>query len=87
MLTIWKYPLLVTDEQTIEVPYEARFLTVQKQDKQPVLWALVDPKNHKISKTIHIFGTGHEIPRDIGSYISTFQMHEGMLIFHVFEGV
>jgi len=85
---IWKFPLKVTDRQSIIMPKEAKILTIQNQNGSPCLWALVDPKAEKEDRTIEIFGTGHAIRYDMGvsrKYISTFQMEGGGLVFHAFE--
>jgi hypothetical protein len=87
MQTIYKYPLLILDEQEIEVPQGASFLTVQMQHGQPCLWALVDNERPMSKRKVLIRGTGHPCDdiRDY-SYLSTFQMKGGELIFHAFEG-
>ena len=38
---IWKYPLEVTDEQTLMLPRSARALSVAAQNDTLTLWALV----------------------------------------------
>ena len=86
--TIWKYKLEVTDGQNIIMPKGAEILTVQMQDENPCLWALVDPTADTEIRFIEIFGTGNPILSDMGvsrEYISTFQMLGGKLVFHAFE--
>ena len=86
--TIWKYELEITDNQNILMPISAEILTVQMQDGTPCLWALVNPKAETESRFLEIFGTGHPVSCDLGSarkYISTLQMSNGELVFHVFE--
>ncbi len=85
MLTIWKYPLQVTDEQTIMMPRDTRILTVQTQDDQPCLWAFVDNSREREPRKIRIYGTNHEIDETPTDYIGTFQVSGGSLVFHVFE--
>lgn len=86
MITIWKYPIEITDEQTIKMPMGARILTVQMQGPQCCIWALVDPSKPMAERHIRTHGTGHEIPLGITTwaYIGTIQSHGGALIFHVF---
>lgn len=86
MSTIWKYELQGTDLQVVEMPLGARLLTVQVQDAQPCLWALVDPTADTGPRRIRIFGTGHPIAPSPASlrFIATFQLH-GVLVFHAFE--
>jgi len=83
MKTIWKYTLNVTNSQSIEIQKGAFVLTVQLQNKELQLWALVDPEEKTEHIHIHIYGTGHPIHKETLEYISTFQ--EGSLVFHVFK--
>lgn len=86
MKQIWKYSLRTIDRQTLQVPAGAKILTVQVQRGEPYLWALVDPAaDHPSNINIAVFGTGHNIPDDIGEYIGTFQLLNSELIFHVFK--
>ncbi len=86
---IWKYKLGVINSQIIVMPSDAQLLSVQVQNDQPCLWALVDPKKAEVEdRTIEIVGTGQEIHYDMGnaiSFIDTFQLSGGALVFHVFE--
>lgn len=84
--TIWKYRLKVTDEQLLEMPIGAEILTVQVQDGEPCLWALVDPDAVRENRKIYIFGTGNPLLNSISilKYISTFQQLSGKLVWHVF---
>ena len=85
-MRIWKYQLNVIDEQQLFLPADAKILTVQTQRGTPCLWALVNEENTaKELRKIAIYGTGNPIPDDPGEYIATFQMHNGDLVFHVFE--
>lgn len=84
MKTVYKYPLFILDEQDIEMPDSANILTVQMQNGEPCLWALVDTSNHPSVRKILIRGTGHDAD-GMGRYISTFQMKGGALVFHAFE--
>ena len=81
--TIWKFPLEVTDEQTVQVPEGAQLLSVQTQYGKPCLWALVDPQAEKKPCVIQTYGTGHPVTH-IDMYLSTYQMEGGALVFHVF---
>lgn len=92
MSTIWKYDLEVTDTQVLRLPRGAEFLTVQYQFQGsrgcPRLWALVDPEQPPEKYTIYTFGTGHTIANAEGlSYIGTYQLMDGELVFHVFSEV
>ena len=47
MLTIFKYPIPIKDHSILELPKDARILTVQIQRGMPQLWALVDSETEK----------------------------------------
>lgn len=84
MRTIYKYPIELKEEQTIEVHSGAFFFNAQMQNGIICLWAEVFT-THRIEKTkIRIFGTGHEIPNELRlNPIATIQMDS--LVYHVFE--
>ena len=86
METIWKFKLEVTGKQLIEVPTGAIALSVQTQNNDPCIWALVNPSNPKENRAIEIFGTGNPIRQGERSFIGTFQLSNG-LVFHVFENI
>lgn len=83
MKAIWKYPLEITDVQTIMMPVDAAVLTVQVQNDQPCIWAMVYTDSEKVQKTVRMYGTGHPIDT-MGVWVGTFQVHGGRLVFHVF---
>lgn len=88
-ISVYKYRLAVEDEQTIELPYNAKLLEVAEQHGEWCLWALVDPTAPTKPRTLRIAGTGHPIERNVFNYahISTFMMRGGALVFHAFEVV
>lgn len=87
MQTIWKFNLVVTDRQRIEMPAGSQILCVQTQDNQPRLWALVDLSEGNLTqmRMIEIHGTGNPIPEGRRRYVGTFQ--QGMFVWHVFEAL
>ncbi len=84
-MTIWKFPLRITDEQIIELPDVHQFLAVQVQNGVPCIWAAVDPDKPRVLRTIRIVGTGHHLTdfEKLG-YVGTFQVNGGALVFQVF---
>ena len=83
-MQIWKFPLEIDDLVSVEMPFGARVLTIQVQNGQPCLWALVEPRNTSDGTTqLRIVGTGHDFDGK-GEYIDTFQLMDGALVFHVF---
>lgn len=89
MKKIYKYPLEITDTQFVELPLGAKILTVQIQGNQLCLWAMVNalPEAIKKNRRIVIIGPGYPVPTGELEYISTFQVMDGSLIFHVFENI
>jgi len=88
MLSIFKYPVLIQDHFTLELPKDAKILTVQTQRGTPQLWAMVDSETEKEKRYFRLTGTGHPLGDDylrIINYIGTFQMVNGTLVFHLFE--
>lgn len=86
MSVIWKYPL---DEKIsrLEIPRDARLLTVQSQRGTPTLWARVNPDAPTERRIIAGIGTGEDIIESPGNpltYISTVQTAGGF-VWHFFE--
>ena len=86
-MRIWKWPIQITDRQTVMMPAGAQVLTVQTQGGQPQLWALVDEMQDapKTPRKFAVYGTGNSLPENPGRYITTFQQYGGDLVWHVFE--
>ena len=86
MKRIFKYPLAVTDEQTIDIIYPARILSVKEQNDVLVLYAVVeDIPGWKYQKVkVFIRGTGNPMSdAEDAYYIDTVLMANG-LVWHVF---
>jgi hypothetical protein len=88
MRSIFKYPIQITDVQTLSMPEAAEILTVQIQDGVPCLWAIVDTQVVNQERVIEVFGTGRPLHQDMGIsrvYIGTVQ--ERPFVWHVFERI
>ncbi len=83
-MTIWKFPLESTDEQTITVPAINRPLCVQVQHGKPCLWMMVNPLSDLIKVRVRIFGTGHGGVTPEMDYVGTYQLSGGMTVLHMF---
>lgn len=85
MQTIWKFP--VSPEMKVQLPADAVVLTIQAQFGEPQMWVLLDPDAPKVDRCFRAFGTGHPIESTltVWNYVGTFQIHDGALVFHVFE--
>lgn len=89
-MTIWKFPLELTDTQQVEMPIGTQILTAQIQNGSIMLWGIVpDDEVNKCSTmllTIEIHGTGSTTRSPHGlTYIGTVQSHDGMFVWHVFR--
>jgi hypothetical protein len=86
MKKIFKYVLKTTDVQSVEMPKGAEILSIQTQNDDPCIWALVDPEQEMEYRIFRIFGTGHDVMGDDTlNYIGTYQQYGGSLVFHCFE--
>lgn len=82
MITIWKFPLKITREQTLSVPENPKPLHVGLDpDGTPCLWCQVLTTNAVVDMPVAICGTGHHVPQD-GTYRGTFI--QGAFVWHVF---
>ena len=87
MKTIHKYDVQVADQFKLELPRGATIMSVQVQREVPRMWVLVDKDEDRVEeRTFRVIGTGHPIDdeKDL-MFVGTFQIHGGMLVFHLFE--
>ena len=87
--TIWKY-VLMPEKLTISIPEKATILTARELGDEICVWAEVIPGRPLETRTFEIFGTGYDIPVDMGvdrKYIGTALLYGGTLIFHVYERI
>lgn len=86
MKTIYKYELSVEDEQIIEMPYLHQILSLQVQYGKPCIWVLVDLSVSTMENVKFVtYGTGHQVKPEIDKYVGTYQLNDGLLVFHVFK--
>ncbi len=85
-MNIFKYQFEVTDSMTVLMPEGAKILSVQVQRGVPCIWAEVDPTAPIVERNFEIRGTGHNVGQ-VGSFIATFQLENGSLVFHIFDSV
>lgn len=94
--TVYKYPIMGSIENDgngdyfdISLPPDAVPLCVQCQYGEPQMWVrlrseLVD--NYVRPVRFYICGTGHTLHPNAGKHLDTFQVKDGSLVFHIFEG-
>lgn len=85
MRTIFKYPLIATDDQIVMVKSPAIVRSVQMQGEKLCLWAEVNTEGADYPLHICIRGTGHPMKGNEGDFIGTVQMDSLGLVFHIFE--
>lgn len=86
MKRIYKYPIPITDEFTVELPEDIEILTFQTQHNKPYIWAIIDPERKFETVSFKLFGTGHPVEdTDTLKYIGTAQTEGGMLVWHLFK--
>ena len=86
-LTIFKFPIQITDDIYIEMPSVVRVLCVAVQPGYgPCVWVLVEPETPYRRRHLRIAGTGHPLSAtETDTYVGTFQIEGGRLVFHLFD--
>ncbi len=87
MKTVWKYelPNPPEDRFSVDAPQGAKWLTVQNQAGQLVMWALVNPDSPKVKHHFVWAGTGHRFElTSTANHVGTIQDLQGALIWHIF---
>lgn len=86
--TIYKYPVMISDEVEVLMPRSARILHVAQQplavgDLQ--VWAHIDKREPMVVRKLRIYGTGHDMPGEPGRFIGTVLFNGGALVWHVYD--
>lgn len=83
---VYKYGLQPNSQ--INLPKNAKILTVAVQNEEVFLWAKVNPDELEMeTRTFFSFETGHDMPTHIEmDFIGTVFFQNGM-VFHVFEQI
>lgn len=84
-MVIWKFNLEPAAVQTIEMPDGCKILSAQRQGEDIYIWAACDEAASKSERHFLTVGTGAPMPEYEVDYISTVQLFDGRLVFHVFE--
>ena len=75
MLTIYKYPVSSEKYISLDMPAGAKILSVQEQDEETQIWALVNPENQTATRDFATFETGALISEEESRlhFIGTYQ--------------
>lgn len=83
MITIYKYPIRIADEQSVQMPKGAKIIRADTDlDGVPCIWAKVDTNRDPEFRLVFVHGTGHPIPSG-REYVGSFK-HEDRFVWHVF---
>jgi len=89
MITVWKWDIPWrggSDEFGLNMPRGARLLSVQRQNGEPRLWAMVDTDEATEIRWFLLAGTNRPVPRPGEmEYIGTVLLLADTLVLHVFE--
>lgn len=90
MKTIYKYPVPIQEEFTLELPVDHKILSFQEQNGLLYIWCLVNTDSKVFSPTFYLFGTGQDLSdysyriQSYLSFVGTVQLDKGTLVFHLF---
>lgn len=83
MRTVYRYPLLVTDVQTITGPGLSRVIAVDNRRGELEAWAEVDDAQPVDSRRVYVVGTGNPRMHDSDAdYIG--HVIDGPFVWHVY---
>ncbi len=84
MKRVFKYDAPVGYHLIIQMPRGAEILSLHVQRNVPRIWALVDPSAEIENRHFAVVATG-DIAPDGASFVGTFLLDGGDLVFHLFE--
>ncbi len=87
MKTIYKVPLMIAGDATVNLQRGAKILCVQMQNEVPTMWYECDTAEPLEPRRILMYGTGQQMWEGDGRgpYLGTLQV--AVYVFHVYEGV
>ena len=85
MVTIHKYRLEIANQQRVTMRKGAKVLCVHNNPSGPCIWALVDTDEPMEKRTFFILETGKPCVWNADTYVGTFDMLGGRIVYHVFD--
>lgn len=88
MIVVWKYPIELTDDIIkLSLPQASQILDVDVQYNSINMWVKHESDNIKENRYFKWFGTGQPIDMTNLEFVKTLILHDGQLVFHLFEVV
>lgn len=84
-MKIFKQTLKIEDTQTLLLPFNSKILSLQTQRGIPVIWYECEEQNSLTPFVLDTYPTGANLPENHGTYIGTYQLQDGDLVFHVYK--
>lgn len=85
MKVIYKYLIAIEDYQQIDMPEEAKIISLQIQNDMPCIWVEVDTSKRQSPRPFFLYGTGQPIGDISQIHIGSFQLLGGKLVYHLYE--
>lgn len=85
-MVVYKYNLPVEDVSIIKIPMGSQLLSVEEQNGEIVVYALIPDSRHIVMVDVkfRVAGTGHSVDyRDTKNFLGTVRIRE-KFFFHVF---
>lgn len=85
MKTIWKFEIDFSNKKVM-MPVGCKILSTQIQSDIICIWAEVDTGEIQEEVIFEVFGTGHELPQNMGisrEYVGTVQI--GPTVWHIYK--
>ena len=85
MKVVYKYKIPIQDYISLSLPVNAKIIKFDSQNNDPYIWVLVTLEKELEERKFRLAGTGHDIRENNLKYIDTTIMHDGQLVWHLFE--
>ncbi len=85
-MTIHKF-LATNGQFTLDLPPNAKFLSVAVKNERPVMWFLLEPAYSETfqRRKFCAYVTGDMMPDDPGTFLGTVLLDGGAFVLHIFE--
>ena len=90
MITIYKYPLVLKDDQTIDLPVNHKVLSVGCDgNNQLCIWVQVESDDYVVPVHFYVIGTGNPMPYYKVDFLGTVRQNSTALrtvfMWHIFK--